>query len=167
MTQSNLTRRQWLARCATWAAGTLASRSIWAADANTWILGCPDPRFISYWQQYRQSRQIEDAQVIELSGASLGAVQQHLPFCDPSRFWRQMARADSARPGRILILDHQDCMAYRMVFGQQLTQDVSRLRQRQFEQHQALSRQLRERYPLLEIESLWMSSSGVVSRLAG
>lgn len=164
-----VSKRRFMAQMLMAAGASCVPAVLWSAakqEQPVLLLTCPDPRLVPALSRYLQQQQLDSQSVLSLTGASLGAVKRHLPFCDPQRFWQLLSRnVQPAQPSKLIVLDHQDCTTYRMVFGQEACRDQSNERRLQQQQHQLLAVQLRERYPELSLESLWMSSSGEISQL--
>lgn len=125
-----------------------------------------DYRLLDDIVRYMDSRALTNNydQVI-LAGSSLGATTSLYPAWGET-FWSHLQLAlDLHHVSRLIILDHRDCGAYKVIFGQDYAADP----QREMEIHGLQMRELRaavaEKHPELPAELLLMSLDGSVETI--
>lgn len=132
--------------------------------ADALLLSCMDYRLVDDIVRYMDARGMtNDYDHVVLAGASLGAVSDKLNW--GKTFWDHLDVAIKLHHiKKVIILDHKDCGAYRVVFERDFTGDEELAIHR--EQAAKLRAAIKEKHPSLEVESLIMDLDGKVSPLA-
>lgn len=146
-------------------AATLPAPSAQAAGtAEALLLSCMDYRLVDDIVRYMDGRGMNNQyDHVVLAGGSLGAVSDKLAW--GKTFWDHLNVAIKLHHIRkVLILDHKDCGAYRVVFGRDFTGEEELLVHRA--QLNGLRIAINERHPDLEVETLIMDLDGSVAPLA-
>ena len=150
------------------AGGSLRGSSTFAAGGtDALLLNCIDYRLTAATTRYMTEHRMADKyDQLVLAGASLGAKNDKFPAW-ATTFWDHVQVAiDLHRIHKIVVMDHRDCGAYRVILGKDLASD----RQQEFEVHAAQMRSLRadiaRKYPNLEVELLLMALDGKVEPVA-
>lgn len=137
-----------------------------SGDVEILLLTCMDFRMIELMRQYMTSLWLyRKYDHIVLGGASLGGVTEKYPAWNQT-FWDHLRLAiDMHGIRKVMVIDHRDCGAYRAITGEDLAQDPGREKLVHVWHMRLLARQIRERYPGLEIELLLMDLHGAVERI--
>ena len=136
-----------------------------AGHAEALLLNCIDYRLNDKVTTYMNGRGLkENYDQVILAGAALGAVNTKFP--DWGRTFNQ--HLDVAIQlhdiQRVIILDHRDCGAYRVILGKDLTGDAEKALHAT-ELH-TLAKRIHAKHPKLAIETLLMSLDGRVETIA-
>jgi carbonic anhydrase len=137
-----------------------------SGEVEILLLTCLDFRMIELMRQYMTSLWLyRKYDHIVLGGASLGAVTEKYPAWNQT-FWDHLRLViDMHGVRKVIVIDHRDCGAYRVITGEDLIQD----RERETLVHawymRTLARLIREAYPALEVELLLMDLHGSVERI--
>jgi hypothetical protein len=145
----------------------LVPRAVLAGHANALLLSCMDYRLLDDIVRYMDSRELTNNydQVI-LAGASLGAMTDAYPAWGAT-FWSHLTLAlDLHHVNELIILDHRDCGAYKVILGEDYARDPQRETEVHAEQMKRLQKTVVERYPGLPTELLLMSLDGSVETIA-
>ncbi|OHX12106.1 carbonic anhydrase [Chromobacterium sphagni] len=169
--QRPLGRRSFL-RLATLGGGAalLASflpRAAWAADGtDVLLLSCMDYRLIDETSTFMNQQGLRDKyDHIILAGASLGAVTDKYPAWNTT-FWQHLQVAiDLHGVKRVMLLDHRDCGAYKVILGEDLAQDPARETLVHAGKLGQLRRLINDKYPRLKVEAYLMGMDGKVETL--
>jgi hypothetical protein len=116
--------------------------------------------------RYMSARRLTDEydQVV-LAGASLAAVHPAVPAWNQT-FWDQLqVSIDLHHVGRVMVLDHRDCGAFRTYLGRDYGQEPAAETQVHAVYLDTLRQQINARYPELGVELLLMSLDGSVADL--
>lgn len=152
------------------ALGTLApiERLFAAAFAETdvLLLSCMDFRLVDATGRWMASQGLTGKyDHIVLAGAALGAITPKYPEWNKT-FWDHVGLAVSLHKiKRVIILDHRDCGAYQAIFGVDFAKDPARERTVHVQQLEALARQIKAKYPALEVEMGLMALDGTVEKV--
>jgi carbonic anhydrase len=145
---------------------TLAWPGIWAhaaSKADALLLSCMDYRLIDETERYMSGRGLKEKydQVI-LAGASLGALTDKYPAWNKT-FWEHLDAAINLHGiHKVIVIDHRDCGAYRIVFGEDFAKDPSKETKVHTAKLQELKKQIKDKQPKLEVELFLMDLSGKV-----
>lgn len=153
------------------ALGTLALGSVArAADGNVeaLLLSCMDYRLVDDVTRYMDGRGLTNKydQVI-LAGASLGAINDQFPAWGTVFFDHVQVALDLHHIAKVIIMDHRDCGAYKVILGQDFSKDVEAETAIHAQQLQKVSTELGARFPSLGVELLLMSLDGSVEVISG
>lgn len=162
-----LSRRRLLAAAAGAAVLPALPRGAAAGHANVLLLNCMDYRLLDDVGRYMDSRKLtDDYDQVILAGASLGALTGAEPSWG-STFWSHVDLALKLHHVHALIvIDHRDCGAYKLLFGEDYSLDPVREREVHAEQMRKLRAQVAERHPSLSTELLLMSLDGTVETIS-
>lgn len=162
-----LSRRRLLAAAAGAAVLPALPRGAAAGNANVLLLNCMDYRLLDDVGRYMDSRKLtDDYDQVILAGASLGALTGAEPSWG-STFWSHVDLALKLHHVHALIvIDHRDCGAYKLLFGEDYSLDPVREREVHAEQMRKLRAQIAERHPSLSTELLLMSLDGTVETIS-
>jgi carbonic anhydrase len=155
-------RRRFLTLAAGGAAAALLPRFAWAAGTtDTLLLSCMDYRLVGKVAGYMDHRGLAgDYDHIVLAGASIGVATKSRP--DWSRtFWEHLGIAkDLHHVKDVIIIDHRDCGAYKLILGKDLTGEA------ELDAHRRMLQRTRKliagSYPALKTELLFMELDGSV-----
>ena len=153
-------------------AGLLASsgvlgRAALAAEGDTeaLLLNCIDYRLTGATTRYMSGRHLAGKydQFI-LAGAALGAKNDKFPAWGTT-FWEHVQVAiDLHHIRKIIVIDHRDCGAYKVILGKDLTGKA------EFDMHatqmRALRAEIAAKQPKLAVELLLMDLTGKVEQVA-
>lgn len=137
-----------------------------AGHANVMLLNCMDYRLIDDVGRYMDGRKLTDNydQII-LAGASLGALTGAQPSWGAT-FWSHLDLAlDLHHVHSLIVIDHRDCGAYKLLFGEDYSTDPARELEVHAEQMRKLRDLVAERHPSLPTELLLMSLDGSVESI--
>ena len=137
-----------------------------AAGTEALLLNCIDYRLTDATTRYMDERGMAGKydQLI-LAGASLGAKNDRFPAWGLT-FWEHVQVAiDLHHISRIVVLDHRDCGAYKVILGKDLTDPAEELAVHAT-QMRALRADINARYPQLRTELLLMALDGKVETIA-
>src|SRR5579863_727483 len=135
-----------------------------AGAADALLLNCIDYRLTDKVTDYMAGRGLKEKydQVI-LAGASLGAVTSRYP--DWGKTFRE--HLDIAIQlhgvGRVIVIDHRDCGAYREFLGKDLTGDAEKALHAT--ELRRLARRIHTTHPKLAVETLLMALDGSVETI--
>src|SRR5690606_13932058 len=100
-----------------------------------------------------------------LAGASLGAITDKYPAWNKT-FWQHLDIAIQLHAvRRVIILDHRDCGAYKVILGPEHAQDPQQEKATHADQLRALRGMIAKAHPSLEIETLLMALDGSVETI--
>jgi hypothetical protein len=140
-----------------------------AADAtDALLLSCMDFRLVDDTERYMSGRGLRDGyDHIVLAGASLGAITDKYPAWNTT-FWEHLDIAIKLHEiHTVIILDHRDCGAYKVVLGAEHANDPKIEKDTHAAQLKRLEAMINEKYPQLKVEMLLMALDGKVETLAG
>jgi carbonic anhydrase len=169
---SSLTRRSVLGLGA-FGAGVAALGSFgWPmrvlAGGNTeaLLLSCMDFRLVEATHNYMRGRKLEhNYDHIVLAGAGLGAVTDKFTSWNET-FWQHLQVAmDLHHIKKLIVLDHRDCGAYRVVFGQDFGKDPSAETKIHSETCRKLVSAVKAKHATIEAETFLMSLDGKVEAI--
>ncbi len=137
-----------------------------AVQAEALLLHCIDYRLADAVARYMRERGLEGRyDVVALAGAALAAQTPDHPEW-AATFWGMLDVAIRLHGiHRVLLLDHRDCGAYRLVMGVDLAQDPDAETVAHQRWLQRLRSQIAARHPRLMVETLLMDLDGTVVAL--
>lgn len=140
---------------------TLAS-----GQADVLLLTCMDYRLINATNRYMAERGLRNKyDHVVLAGASLGAVTEKHPEWNKT-FWDHLALAlELHKIHEVMVLDHRDCGAYRLLLGEDLSKDPGRETEVHGVWLKRLEGLIKEKHRELRVELLMMSLAGRVERI--
>ena len=140
-----------------------AASSRAAGQTEALLLSCMDFRLVDHTARYMASRGLKDKyDHIILAGAALGALTEKFPAWNQT-FWDHVGVAlDLHKIHKVVVLDHRDCGAYKVILGEDLAQDPAKETTMHATQLKRLGKMIQEKYPALEVELLLMALDGKV-----
>ena len=131
------------------------------------LLSCMDYRLTDQTTRYMAGRGLRDKyDHVILAGASLGALTEKFPAWNQT-FWDHVAVArDLHKIRRILVLDHRDCGAYKILLGEDLVKDPAKETAVHTTQLKRLAGMMKDKYPILQVETLLMALDGKVETIS-
>jgi len=139
----------------------------WAAGkTEALLLSCMDYRLIDEIDRYMTSRGLRDKyDHIILAGASLGAITEKYPAWSKT-FWGHLDVAIQLHHiNKVIVMDHRDCGAYKVILEKDFYQDPVKETAIHSEKLNELRRQIKAKYPKLEVELLLMDLDGKVENI--
>lgn len=134
-----------------------------SGKANVLLLTCMDFRLIDEAERYMTDRGLRnDYDQLIIAGASLGVLAESFPAWGKT-FWEHLDVAIQLHhEHKIMVMDHRDCGAYKMLLGQDYAQDPDVEKTTHAVKLIELKNRVQEKYPDLEVELLLMSLDGSV-----
>jgi carbonic anhydrase len=140
----------------------------WAAGkADALLLSCMDYRLVDDTERYMAGRGLRDKyDHVILAGASLGALTDRYPAWSRT-FWEHLdAAIELHQIHTVLVMDHRDCGAYKLVLGDDLSKDPGKETAVHAGKLRELADRIRAQHPKLQVELLLMSLDGKVEEIA-
>ena len=127
------------------------------------LLNCIDYRLTGATEKYMAQRGMAGKyDQLVLAGASLAAKNDKFPAWGTT-FWDHVQVAiDLHHIQKIVIMDHRDCGAYRVILGKDLAADPNEETAVHAAQMRSLKGEVAKKYPNLEVELLLMGLDGKV-----
>lgn len=148
------------------AAGLLPAATARAGHCEALLLTCMDYRLDNEVTAYMDARGLRDKyDHVILAGASLGAMNDKFPQ------WNEvfMTHIDLAvqlhEVHRIIVLDHRDCGAYKMILGEAAVKDPDLEFKAHVKQLYALRGAILAKHPHMEVEIGLMGLDGKVTQV--
>ena len=142
----------------------LASRPALAAGGtDALLLNCIDYRLTAATERYMaQHGMAGKYDQLVLAGAALGAKNDKFPAWGTT-FWDHVQVAlDLHHIHKIVIMDHRDCGAYKVILGKDLAADPKEELAVHATQMRSLKADIGKKYPNLQVELLLMALNGKV-----
>jgi carbonic anhydrase len=170
--ESSRSRRRRFLQLATLGAGASLLAATWpgrearAGKTEALVLSCMDYRLMDDIETFMGKRGMRNKyDHIVLAGAALGAVQDKYPAWSKT-FWEHLDIAIQLHHiHTVVIIDHRDCGAYKVILGDDLAKD----RERETEVHaQHLARlgaAIKKKHAGLEVELHLMALDGSVQTI--
>jgi len=136
-----------------------------AAGTDTLLLSCMDYRLMDKIAAFMDGRGLAaNYDHVVLAGASIGVATDAKPDWRHT-FWEHLAIArDLHHVSRVMVIDHRDCGAYRLILKKDLTGEA------ELAAHARMLHRLRravaEKYPKLQTELLFMELDGSTRAIA-
>jgi carbonic anhydrase len=134
-----------------------------AGGTDVFLLSCMDFRLMDDIERYMAGRGLRDKyDHVILAGASLGAVTDKFPAWNKT-FWEHLDIAIKLHNiHTVMIMDHRDCGAYKLVLGEAHMKDPKTERDTHSTQLKTLKGMINRKYPRLQVETLLMELDGKV-----
>ena len=131
------------------------------------LLTCIDYRFIDIEQNFLKQQNLTGKyDWLSLAGASL-ALTNFPSNADTQAFWEQLDLSVQLHQiERIIIIDHQDCGAYKTKFSAQLSQDSVKELTTHRQYLQSAAKVIQDTYPNLKVELYFAKLDGTVDNLS-
>ena len=138
-----------------------------AEQTEALLLSCMDFRLLDSTARYMASRGLKDKyDHVILAGAALGALTEKFSAWNQT-FWDHVGLAlDLHKIHKVVVLDHRDCGAYKIILGEDFAQDPAKETTVHTTQLKRLGKMIQEKYPALEVELLLMALDGKVEALS-
>ena len=162
-------RREFMRIAVLGAGATLVSiRTVRAAGGtDALLLSCMDYRLVEDTERYMAGRGLRKKyDHVILAGASLGAVTEKFPAWNKT-FWEHLDVAiDLHHIHQVILLDHRDCGAYKVILGEDFAKDPAKEAQVHATKLRELRTRILAKQPKLAVEMLLMSLDGKVETIA-
>ncbi|MFN3522164.1 MAG: carbonic anhydrase [Phenylobacterium sp.] len=137
-----------------------------AGQTEALLLTCMDYRLANEIEAYMTARGLRDKyDHVILAGASLGAVSDKYPAWAET-FWAHLDLAIQLHHvHRVIVLDHRDCGAYKLVLGEGAVKDPQTELASHVKQLYALRQAIVTRHRHMEVEIGLMNLDGTVTQL--
>jgi carbonic anhydrase len=137
-----------------------------AGHTEALLLTCMDYRLTSEADAFMAKRNLHHKyDHIVLAGASLGAITDKYPAWGEV-FWAHLDLAVKLHSvHRVIVLDHRDCGAYKLVLGEQAVKDPETELKSHVKSLYALRSAVITRHPDMEVELGLMSLDGSVTQI--
>jgi len=144
-----------------------AAQSHAAGQTEALLLSCMDFRLVDHTARYMASRGLKDKyDHVILAGAALGALTDTFPAWN-QMFWDHIRVAiELHKIHQVVVLDHRDCGAYKIILGADLAQDPAQETTVHATHLKQLGKMIQEKYPTLEVELLLMALDGKVEAIS-
>lgn len=131
------------------------------------LLTCMDYRLIASIGRYMEGRGLKDQyDHVILAGASLGALSAQKPDWSRAFFDHIKLAKDLHKIHRVIVIDHRDCGAYKLLVGGDYTKGPEAQLAAHSAQLRALRGQIRGLHNDLEVETFLMALDGSVETIA-
>ncbi|WP_174873710.1 carbonic anhydrase [Vogesella oryzae] len=137
-----------------------------AGGTDALLLSCMDYRLVDDTERFMAGMGMRNKyDHVVLAGAALGAITPKFPAWNTA-FWEHLQVAiDLHHIHQVIILDHRDCGAYKVVLGQ----DFGQLPDVETKVHAETLMQLRQqilaKYPQLQVQTYLMALDGSVQQI--
>lgn len=130
------------------------------------LLSCMDYRLVDDTTRYMDGRHLTNGyDQVMIAGASLGAITDKFTEWNKT-FWDHVQVAlDLHHIKKVIILDHRDCGAYRVVYGIDFGKDPAAETIVHTEHLRKLAAMIKAKYPALEVETALMALDGSVEAI--
>ncbi|MDP1739257.1 MAG: hypothetical protein Q8L23_17670 [Caulobacter sp.] len=130
------------------------------------LLTCMDFRLVDDIETYMNARGLTGKyDHVVLAGAALGALNDRFPAWSEV-FWQHLDLAiELHEVHRVMLLDHRDCGAYKMILGEAAVKDADTELKSHVKQLYALRSAILVKHPHMEVEIGLMSLDGVVTQI--
>ncbi len=130
------------------------------------LLTCMDFRLVDDVETYMNARGLKDKyDHVILAGASLGALNDRFPAWSEV-FWQHLDLAIQLHEvHRVMLLDHRDCGAYKMILGEAAVKDPDTELKAHVKQLYAVRNAILAKHPHMEVEIGLMALDGAVLQI--
>lgn len=138
-----------------------------AGGTEALLLSCMDYRLMAAVGRYMDGRGLkEQYDHVILAGASLGALAAQKPGWGQAFFDHVKLAKDLHHIRRVIVIDHRDCGAYKLLVGGDYTKGGAFETAAHSAQLRALRGQIKGLHPDLEVETFLMALDGTVESIA-
>jgi hypothetical protein len=138
-----------------------------AGGTDALLLNCIDYRLTAATTQFMGKHGLAGKydQII-LAGGALGAKNDKFPAWGTT-FWDHVQLAlDLHHIRKIVIVDHRDCGAYKIIFGEDFAADPKKELEVHAKQMRSLKDDIAQKYPKLQVEMYLMALNGSAESVA-
>ena len=138
-----------------------------AGGTDALLLNCIDYRLTGKTTRYMMNHGMAGKyDQIVLAGAALGAKNDKFPAWGTT-FWDHVQVAlDLHHIHKVVIIDHRDCGAYKVILGEDLAGDPKKEFEVHAKQMRSLKDDIAKKYPQLGVEMYLMALNGSVETVA-
>jgi carbonic anhydrase len=134
-----------------------------AGQTEALLLSCMDFRLVDDTARYMKTRGLTGKyDHIILAGAALGALTEKFPAWNQTFLDHVSVAIDLHKIQKVMVLDHRDCGAYKVILGQDFAKDPAKETAIHAEQLKQLRKMIQAKYPTLAVELLLMALNGKV-----
>lgn len=135
--------------------------------AKALLLSCMDFRLIQELEAYMESRGlVHNYDDLILAGASLAVTSGKRPAWAQT-FWDHLELSIQLHEiENVIVIDHRDCGAYKLLLGEDFSRDRARETGAHTDQLHEFRKEVKAKYPALEVETLLMGLDGKVEAIA-
>lgn len=138
-----------------------------AGGTDALLLNCIDYRLTGHTERYMSGRGMAGKyDHIVLAGAALGAKNEKFPAWGTTFMDHVQVAIDLHNIHKVVIMDHRDCGAYKVILGKDLAADPKEELAVHAKQMQALKADIAKKHPKLEVELLLMGLDGKVETIS-
>lgn len=131
------------------------------------LLSCMDYRLVNETETYMTGRGLRDKyDHVVLAGAALGALNDKYPGWGQTFADHLDVAIKLHHIHKVMILDHRDCGAYKVILGEDLSKDAAKETKVHAHQMNLLAEAIQHAHPDLEIELLLINVAGKVEPIA-
>ncbi|MFK7088204.1 carbonic anhydrase [Chromobacterium violaceum] len=148
--------------------GSFLPRTSWAAGkTDALLLSCMDYRLVHDFGEFMDGLGLRGKyDHIVLAGASLISITDQFPDWNAT-FWQHLGVAiDLHHIKRVVLLDHRDCGAYKVAFGEDFAQDPGKETRIHAKALLKLKDEILARHPALTVETYLMALDGKTESIA-
>ncbi|PRP72511.1 hypothetical protein BUE93_00300 [Chromobacterium amazonense] len=142
--------------------GSFVPRTAWAAKGtDVLLLSCMDYRLVDATAVFMNGMGLRDNyDHIVLAGASLISITDKFPAWNTT-FWEHLGVAiDLHHIKKVVLLDHRDCGAYKVVFNEDFAKEPARETEIHATALKTLRRAILDKHPQLAVESYLIALDG-------
>ncbi|UTH75769.1 carbonic anhydrase [Chromobacterium sp. IIBBL 290-4] len=142
--------------------GSFVPRTAWAAGGtDVLLLSCMDYRLVDETAAFMDGLGLRDNyDHIVLAGASLISITDKFPAWNTT-FWQHLGVAiDLHHIKKVVLLDHRDCGAYKVVFGEDFAKDPAKETAIHAKALTALRLAIQAKHPQLAVDTYLMALDG-------
>jgi hypothetical protein len=148
-------------------AGLYPGLALAAGGTDALLLSCIDYRLTGHTERYMSGRGMAGKyDQIVLAGAALGAKNDKFPAWGTTFMDHVQVALDLHNIHKVIVMDHRDCGAYRVILGKDLAADPKEELATHARQMQALKADIAKKHPKLEVELLLMGLDGKVETIS-
>jgi hypothetical protein len=137
-----------------------------AGSTDALLLNCVDYRLTGATSKYMESQKMAGKyDQMVLAGAALGAKNDKFPAWGQTFMDHVKLAIDLHNIHKVVVMDHRDCGAYRVIFGEDLAKDPKKELEVHATTMRALRADINAKFPKLEIELLLMALTGKVEKV--
>ncbi|MCD4486423.1 twin-arginine translocation signal domain-containing protein [Chromobacterium vaccinii] len=148
--------------------GSFLPRTSWAAGGtDALLLSCMDYRLVHAVGEFMDGLDLRGKyDHIVLAGASMVSITDKFPDWNAT-FWQHLGVAiDLHHIKRVVLLDHRDCGAYKVAFGEDFAQDPGKETRIHAKALLKLRDEILDKHPALAVETYLMALDGKVEVIA-
>jgi hypothetical protein len=144
----------------------LSANPAHAGAADALLLSCMDYRLVDDLVRFMDSKGLTDKyDHVILAGGGAGATAEKFSSWNKT-FWEHLQVAiDLHKVHKVIVVDHRDCGAYKIAYGEEHTKDPALERAVHAAVLMPLALEIRQKYPDLHVETYLMALDGTVETI--